>query len=230
MRIYVIPCLFLLLCSCRAKSKPSLADQQKAMRLFKEATDTMMKGLGIELANIPKESSLAYYREAIDLFHTALRLDPTPEYGLYLDDLYFGIRKYDSAIYWKRLNIPIDSVAFRKNNNQGLPQMLSTANIFIGNCHMYTGNLDSANIYFKKAIKFGTKHMGTIALSIFQYGKELAYTPLTGKTGSLPKHIDRCHYAVKVIELAKVLAEAEKTQPYFYFPTDSIKAMKKNCR
>jgi hypothetical protein len=43
-----------------------------------------------------------YYRQALDKFLAAAKLDPThKEFGIYLPDLYGKLHKPDSATYWK---------------------------------------------------------------------------------------------------------------------------------
>lgn len=225
--------LITLLLACGTGQKPSASDQKKAMQLFKQGGDIMVKGFEMYVGNASAEGSIStshlpYFRQAIGLFQEAMKADPTVnEYGIYMEDLYMGIRNYDSAIYWRRRN---ESIFGAQRKNKGPGMSLSDPNLFFGRCYLYSGEIDSATFYFKKAAKTSEEHAGTVGNELFKYSRKLKYPVPTWDTEMLPKHIDRCAYNIAIMELGREISKDHEWMADTFFSQDSINLMKKRCQ
>ena len=103
----------LILSSCRSNTENKV---DKSVRLFKEASTSMMAGFKLEISG--SDSSKLYYRQAINKFLESYLLDTTHlELAIYLPDLYHKINEFDSAALWKSKMRPIDSI-----NNLNIPE------------------------------------------------------------------------------------------------------------
>jgi len=211
--------LLISLFSCNGVERNKI-DKTASLQLFKEAGDQLMHGIELELTD--SATAQIHFHKAINKFNEAYQADPTnAELGLYLPDLYFKTKQYDSALNW----------SLRHLSKQADANTLSTSenNILIGQCYLYEGDISNAEKYFLNGGNPYSQHPYSLSKTISQIADEFYFQTIPTQVQKLKnRNIDPCNYSLQLMQLASKI-DTSNTESLISLQK-TITDRQKNCR